>query len=206
MVKYLPGSATIKLGDFGNAVSHDRPYRIGGTIAYAAPENVIGLTNRGGRGDVFSAAIVLIEAACRSLLMPTRLPLAYQESSHPTQGLRRKWVHLYHLVLLSSLIEQRPVYAGEVVRQYFGNMAKHRILEVLRTEFSTFDDDLCSITVSIQHSPGYSLKVSSYLQAKIRSIKRNDPGLHRFLRTLLCKQSRRPTARVALEHPWFTSV
>jgi serine/threonine protein kinase len=159
MVKYLPGSATIKLGDFGNAVPHDRPYRIGGTIAYAAPENVIGLMNRGGRGDVFSAAIVLIEAACRSLLMPTGLPIAYQESSHPTQGLRRKWVHLYHLVLLSSLIEQRPVYAGEVVRQYFGNIAKHRILEVLRTEFSTFDDDLCSITASIQNSPASSLKV-----------------------------------------------
>jgi serine/threonine protein kinase len=152
MVKYLPGSATIKLGDFGNAVPLDRAHRMGGTIAYAAPENVIGLMNRGSRGDVFSAAIVLIEAACRSLLMPESLSLAYQESSHPTQALRRKWVQLYHLVLLSSLIEQRPVYASEVVRQYFGKIAKDRILEVLRTQFGTLNDDLCSLIVSTYRS------------------------------------------------------
>lgn len=151
MVKYLPGSASIKLGDFGNAMPLERARRTGGSISYTAPENVIGLVNKGGLGDVFSAGIVLVEVCCQSPLMPESLPQAYHESSHHTQYLRRQWAQLYHLVLLSSLIEQRPVYAGKVVSDYFGKMEKQRIIEVLRTQFPQFDDDLCSVIVSICH-------------------------------------------------------
>lgn len=149
MVKYLPGCGSIKLGDFGNAVPLERALRVGGTVTYAAPENVIGLKNRGGLGDVFAAAIVLVETACRSFLMPESLLVAYQDSSREIQSIRRQWVQLYHLVLLSSAIEQRPVYAGAIVRQYFGNLAKRRVTEILRVEFKSLDDDLCSIVVSI---------------------------------------------------------
>lgn len=149
MVKYLPGSATIKLGDFGNAIPLERARRTGGTVSYTAPENVIGLVNKGRLGDVFSAAIVLAELCCRSPLMPDSLLEAYHETGHSTQYIERKWVQLYHLVLLSSLIEQRPVYAGKIVSDYFGKIEKQRIIEVLRTQFPQFEDDLCSVIVSV---------------------------------------------------------
>jgi serine/threonine protein kinase len=150
MVKYLPGCGIIKVGDLGNAVPINQARRYGGTIAYSAPENVIGLLNRGQLGDVFASGIVLIETLCRSTLMPDKLLTAYQNSEQgASEAESRRWVQLYHLVLLSSLIEQRPVYAGLVVRRYFGNLLKARVREVLASQGLELEDDLCALIVGI---------------------------------------------------------
>lgn len=149
MVKVLPGCAFIKIGDFGNSISSQCDRRIGGTYAYMAPENVIGLRNRGPGGDIFAAAIVLVELACRSTIMPESLALGYAEHVEgqcSTATLR--WTQLLHLVLLSSLIEQRPVYAGLVVRRYYGNISRQRTIGSLTSHFPEYDRDMNLMIVS----------------------------------------------------------
>lgn len=148
MVKYLPGCGILKLGDFGNAILNESDRRIGGTFAYTAPENVIGLRNQGCLGDVFSSAIVLMEIVCRATMMPESLLLAYKD--HTRGGISTvvmSRVQLYHLVILSSLIAQRPVYTGFVVRRYFGSISKHRIIDMLKSHFPSFEEGLYSIIV-----------------------------------------------------------
>lgn len=148
MVKYLPGCGILKLGDFGNAILDDGDRRIGGTFAYTAPENVIGLRNKGCLGDVFSSAIVLVEIVCRANLMPESLLSAYKNHTRSgTSVAAMSRVQLYHLVLLSSVIAQRPVYTGFVVRRYFGSIAKHRIIDMLKSNFPSFEEELYSIIV-----------------------------------------------------------
>lgn len=149
MVKYLPGCGILKLGDFGNAILNEGDRRIGGTFAYTAPENVIGLRNKGCLGDVFSSAIVLVEIVCRATLMPESLLLAYKDHTRngiPTAAMSH--VQLYHLVILSSVIAQRPVYTGFVVRRYFGSIPKHRVIDALKLHFPSFEEELYSVIVS----------------------------------------------------------
>lgn len=148
MVKYLPGCGILKLGDFGAAILNEGDRRIGGTFAYTAPENVIGLRNKGCLGDVFSSAIVLMEIVCRATLMPESLLSAYKDHSRgviSTVVMSR--VQLYHLVILSSLIAKRPVYTGFVIRRYFGSIPKHRIIDMLKSHFPSFEEGLYSIIV-----------------------------------------------------------
>lgn len=148
MVKYLPGCGTLKLGDFGNAILKEDDRRIGGTFAYTAPENVIGLRNKGCLGDVFSSAIVLMEIVCRATLMPESLLSAYKDRTRDMISMAAMGrVQLYHLVILSSVIAQRPVYTGIVVRDYFGSIPKHRVIDTLKSNFPCFEEELYSIIV-----------------------------------------------------------
>lgn len=148
MVKYLPGCGVLKLGDFGNAILNGDERRIGGTFAYTAPENVVGLRNRGCLGDVFSSGIVLMEIVCRATLMPESLLTAYKTHTRDQMSMvALSRVQLYHLVILSSVIAQRPVYTGFVVRGYFGNIPKHRVIDMLRSQFPSFQEELYSIIV-----------------------------------------------------------
>ncbi|KAM0714683.1 hypothetical protein Q7P37_009700 [Cladosporium fusiforme] len=186
MVKYLPGCGLIKVGDFGNAVPVANMHRIGGTLAYSAPENVVGLMNRGQLGDIFASGMILVEIFCRSTLIPDSLLAAYQRTAdHRSQADTRRWAQLYHLVLLSSLIEQRPVYAGVIVRRYFGNFAKARVQKALESCCFELEEDLYAVV------------------AKLRWIKQADPNFFRFVRFLLTKEEQRPTADMALKHDWF---
>jgi serine/threonine protein kinase len=148
MVKYKPGCGILKLGDFGHAILNEGDRRIGGTFAYTAPENVIGLKNKGCLGDIFSSAIVLMEIVCRATLMPESLLSAYKNHIRGgTSAVAMTPVQLYHLVILSSVIAQRPVYTGFVVRRYFGNIPKHRVIDMLKSHFPSFKDELYSIIV-----------------------------------------------------------
>lgn len=148
MVMYKPGWGIIKLGDFGNAILSAHERRIGGTFAYTAPENVIGLKNKGCLGDVFSCAILLTEMVCRSTLMPDSLLSAYKNGAQDGHYMTTMClVQLYHLILLSSVIAQRPVYAGFVVRRYFGNVPKHRVIDILKRHFPSFEEEMYSIIV-----------------------------------------------------------
>lgn len=132
MVRLLLGCAFVRIGDFGHSVPSDNDRRVGGTYAYMAPETVVTLGNRGFLGGIFAAAFVLVELAYRSTIMPESRDFSYGEVVEGTcsDGALR-WIYSLHLVLLSSLLEQRPVYAGLVVRRYHGNIAKERTIRVL---------------------------------------------------------------------------
>lgn len=148
MVKYKPGWGIMKLGDFGNAILSEDDRRLGGTFAYIAPENVIGLQNKGCLGDVFSCAIVLLEMVCHATLMPESLLSAYKDVAQDGSYITTMGpVQLYHLILLSSIIAQRPVYAGFVVRRYFGNVPRHRAINILKRHFPNFEEEMYNIIV-----------------------------------------------------------
>lgn len=209
MMKYLPGCGVLKLGDFGNAILNEDDRRIGGTFAYTAPENVVGLRNRGCLGDVFSSGIVLMEIVCRATLMPESLLTAYKTHTRDRMSMvALSRVQLYHLVILSSVIAQRPVYTGFVVRSYFGNIVKHRIIDMLRSQFPSFEEELYSIIVRAARAlPCQTLhhlvEADEHLQAKMRWVEQIDPKFFRFAQALLTRLEQRPTAQKAMEHAWF---
>lgn len=149
MVRLLPGCAFVKIGDFGNSVPSCNDRRVGDIYTYMAPENVIGLGNGGFGGDTFAPALVFVEVAYRSIIMPESRELSYGEVVEGTcsDGALRR-IYSLHLVLMSSLIEQRPVYADLVVRRYHGNISKERTSRVLISRLPDFDRHMHLMIVS----------------------------------------------------------
>lgn len=137
MISYEPeGKYAFKLVDLGNAYYVGDLRRPGGTLQYCAPENVIGRWNKCRTSDVFSAGLVLAETFLRAPLLPMSLLEGYAYQGCEAAKLqRRQTAPLYHLVLLASIVAGREVWAGRMVRRYYGKYPKCRVQDCVMQSF-----------------------------------------------------------------------
>lgn len=110
-------SQLVKLIDWSN--SYDRSSKAGnlGTFEYAPPE----LRNVGLGSDVFAFGLVTVELASKQFLLPDDLSNAFRYCGQDGHRLRQhRCAELYRLVLISSMVNGRPVWNGRLIRKYGG--------------------------------------------------------------------------------------
>lgn len=149
MVKYQDSKPTFKLIDLGNVYRSSDKSIPGCTLQYLAPEHVVGKWNSYSNSDVFSAGLVVFEILSQSAILPKSLTEAYTYCGKNRRLLDAQgYAPLYHLVLLASLIAGREVWAGKVMRRYYGNFSKQRICATVLHHFPDADVEIFSILVS----------------------------------------------------------
>ena len=136
----------MKTTDSGLSYHLEEAVRPGGTREYIPPENVVGMRNYGARSDVFAAAIILVETCLGRPVLPTRLTEAYAKGD----GADGSITTLYHLVLLSTLMAMRPVWAGRMIRTCYSKCSKHVTLTRVSLVVPSAEVEVASFAVSRQ--------------------------------------------------------
>ena len=144
----LSEAGELKIIDFGNSYHISESRRVGGTYQYLPPEHVFGQWNTGNGGDVFAAAILLIEVWLRSNLFPQSMADAYNYHGDNSRLLEQhSMAPLYHIVLLSSFVAGREVWAGTILRKYYGKMSKCRMYAKVIRSFPCAGDEIFDLLV-----------------------------------------------------------
>ena len=142
-----------KIIDLGHAYHMAEPRRVGGTYQYLPPEHVFGMWNTGSGGDVFAIAMLLLEVWHGGCILPQQVIDAYYSRGNAVHLLeQRNIAPLYHLVLLSSLIAGREVWAGKLLRRYYGKITKPRLQARVTNAFPQASEEIYALLVSINNA------------------------------------------------------
>ena len=143
----------LKIIDLGIAYHVTEPRRVGGTHQYLPPEHIFGMWNTGNGGDIFSIAMLLLEVWHGNCILPRQVIEAYYYRGNTTHSLEQRNVApLYHLVLLSSLIARREVWAGKLLRRYYGKSSKPRLQAKITHAFPEASQEICALLVSFHNA------------------------------------------------------
>ena len=139
----------LKIIDLGVAYHVAEPRRVGGTYQYLPPEHIFGMWKTGNGGDIFSIAMLLLELWHGSCVLPREMIDAYSYRGDAIHSLEQRNVApLYHLILLSSIIAGREVWAGKLLRKYYGNISKPRLQAKVTRAFPSASQEICALLVS----------------------------------------------------------